>query len=119
MVAGNYARQRDISWTKAEVVVWLDLALPVIVYRVLKRTYQRYRNQTLLWGTHREHLSSLLKVWNPEQSLLAWALLQQRRLRRGCSALSRAPQWQHLRFVRLRSSEEVRVWLLQECEQRS
>lgn len=118
-VAGNYSAQRDITWPRAEVVVWLDLGLAETVWRVFNRTFKRYRSQELLWGTNHERLWPLLKVWNPAESLLAWAIQQHRRKRRAYSAMMRDPRWKHLRFVRLRSAEEVSYWLVRETQERA
>src|SRR5947207_5429705 len=35
---GNYHVVRDIVWNRANVVVWLDFSLPVILWRLTKRT---------------------------------------------------------------------------------
>jgi adenylate kinase family enzyme len=119
VVAGDYSSQRDISWPRADVVVWLDAGLAVTMWRVLKRTYQRYRSREMLWGTNRERFWPLLKVWNQHESLLAWAIRQHGRKRQAYAAMIEDQRWEHLRFVRLRSGEEVRLWVEEETRKRT
>jgi adenylate kinase family enzyme len=38
VVDGNYSKVRDIVWSRADTVVWLDYSLPVIMTRLLRRT---------------------------------------------------------------------------------
>jgi adenylate kinase family enzyme len=115
-IAGNYAMQRDISWPRAEVVVWLDVALPTTAWRVLRRTYRRCRSKELLWGTNHERFWSVLKVWNQDESLLAYAIKQHRRKRWAYAAMMQDPRWKHLRFVRLTTTEETQQWLARETQ---
>src|SRR5205823_6990985 len=41
VVDGGYGKVRDIVWGRAETLVWLDYGLPVILWRLLKRTLRR------------------------------------------------------------------------------
>src|SRR5574340_369956 len=41
VVDGNYAKVRDISWTRADTLVWLDLPLPLVLGRLANRTFRR------------------------------------------------------------------------------
>ncbi len=37
IVDGNYSKLADVTWHRADAVVWLDYRLPLIVYRVARR----------------------------------------------------------------------------------
>ena len=50
VVAGNYGKVRDIVWTRADTVVWLDLPLLITIWRVAVRTIRRVRRREMLWG---------------------------------------------------------------------
>src|SRR5437867_5486367 len=48
---GNYITPlRDTLWSKADTVVWLDVALPLIVLRLIRRTISRSLRKTELWS---------------------------------------------------------------------
>src|SRR4051812_23251994 len=38
---GNYRTVRDIVWGRADTVVWLDYSLPLILWRLSRRTFGR------------------------------------------------------------------------------
>lgn len=108
VVAGNYHREMSATiWPRAEIVIWLDLPLPLTISRILRRSWTRWRKHELLWGTNEEKFWAQLKLWSSEDSLIAYTLGSWRRShRRYLDALS-DPQWAHIRFVRLRSRAEA------------
>src|SRR5579875_900375 len=111
VMAGNYSRQRDISWPLADTVVWLDLSLPTLLRRCTTRSWRRWRSGELLWGTNRETFWEHLMLWNPERSLIAFTTKYYWRKRRELEALTADPRWSHLHFIRLRTQGEVDRWL--------
>lgn len=111
VLAGSYSNQWDISWKRAEVIVWLDIPLRVIVVRILRRSYQRWRRRELLWGTNYERLFLQLKVWDQKASLVAWAVRHDASKRRGYEAAMRDQRWQHILFHRFRSNDDAEQWM--------
>ncbi len=108
VVAGSYTVfcQRAF-WRRLETVIWLDLPLPVLLARSLKRSWQRWRARELLWGTNYERFWSQLMIWRKDESLLRWIATQYRRKRRSMKARIANPEWAHIRFVRLASAAEI------------
>jgi adenylate kinase family enzyme len=113
VIAGNYLRQQqDVSWPEAETIVWLDLSMPTVLGRCIRRTWRRWRTQEVLYGgENREIFWEHLMLWNPEKSLIAHILKTHRARRRLLEADARDHRWAHLRFIRLRSEAEVNLWL--------
>ena len=108
VVDGNYGKVRDIVWARADTVVWLDYALPVIMGRLLWRTIRRGVTREELWSGNRERL------WNhffSRDSLLLWALQTYPRRRREYPMLLAKPEYAHLAVVRLRSPRATKDWL--------
>ncbi|MGI8589260.1 MAG: AAA family ATPase [Chloroflexia bacterium] len=104
VVDGNYSRVRDISWPRADTIVWLDYSLPVILARLARRTFRRVFTQEELWNGNRE---SLRGAFIGRDSLFMWALTTYRRRRREYPQLLASPAYTHLHLVRLRSPRET------------
>lgn len=111
VVAGSYSTfSEKVFWDRLETVVWLDLPLPLVLLRVLTRSWRRWRSKELLWGTNYERFLPQLAVWRKEESLVWWAVTQQPRKRRAMIAKMTDPRWAHIRFIRLTSPREIDVF---------
>lgn len=104
---GNYSKVRDIVWGRADTVVWLDLALPIILGRLIWRSVRRIATREELWNRNRESLRAQMG----RDSLIAWALQTYRRRRKEYPMLFARPEYAHLAIVHLRSPRETRHWL--------
>ena len=110
IVAGNYTtKTQDLTWPRAEAIVFLDYPLRLILWRLLRRSWRRWRTHELLWGTNTESFWKHFTSWN--DSLLVWALRTHGRHRRRWPGFLADPRWSHIRFVRLRSPRETARWL--------
>ncbi len=108
VVAGSYTRfSQETFWPRLDTVVWLDLPLPLVVSRFLRRSWKRWRSRELIWGTNRERFWPHFMIWRGNDSLLVWIITQHGRKRRDMLAYVSDPRWAHVRFVRLRSAREV------------
>ncbi|WP_289298073.1 hypothetical protein [uncultured Reyranella sp.] len=109
IVVGNYGQVRDLVWRPADTLVWLDLPLPVVMGRLLRRTVKRAVTREELWGTgNRETLANAFLSRN---SILLYALkthrLNRERFARECEALAGVK-----RIVRLCSRRDVERFAL-------
>lgn len=111
VLAGNYDSVRDITWPRSDTLIWLDFPLRITLPRIVARSYRRWRDDELLWGTNRERFFGQFKVWDKSESLIAWNLHQRTRLRRRYTEAERDPTHQHLIFYRIASPRELRKWL--------
>lgn len=108
VVDGNYSKVRDIVWGRADTVVWLDYALAVIMWQLIRRTLQRSLTREELWSGNRE---SLRQAFFSRESILLWALQTFRRRRREYPVLLNQPAHAHLTVVHMRSPRAAREWL--------
>jgi adenylate kinase family enzyme len=105
---GNYGSIRDIVWSRADTVVWLDYALPVVLWRVTTRTIRRIASQEELWNENREQFGpSFLS----RDSIILWALHTYHRRRREYPVLFGKAEHKHLNVVHLCSPRAARQWL--------
>ncbi len=105
---GNYSSVRDIVWTRANTLVWLDYPLTVVLYRLMRRTLGRVRSSEVLWNGNRETVRGVLF---DKDSLVLWAFRTHLSRRRRYEAALQQPEFAHLQVVRLRSPRETERWL--------
>jgi adenylate kinase family enzyme len=108
VVDGNYTSTLgDLVLRRADTVVWLDLSLARVLWRVSKRTVGRVVRRTELWSGNRE---TWRNAFFTRDSLFVWAVQTHGRFRRRLPARL-ATDFPHVRLVRLRSPREIRRWL--------
>jgi adenylate kinase family enzyme len=107
VVDGNYQSVRDLVWPRAEAMVWLDYGLPVIMWRLTRRTVHRLRTGRELWNGNRERFGTVFS----RESLYLWALKTHHQRRREFPAFLQEPEHRHLAVVRLSSPAEAKRWL--------
>jgi adenylate kinase family enzyme len=100
---GNYGLVRERLWQRATHLVWLDYERPVIMARVIARTFLRAVLRTELWAGNRERWRAIVR---PSHSI-RWAWDTWARRRR--ETLQRLEQQQcvHLTVLRLRHPREA------------
>lgn len=108
VVDGNYAKVRDITWSRADTLVWLDLPLPLVLARLTRRTFNRWISREILWSGNRETLKGAIFS---KDSLFLWMLKSRKKHRRDYPRLVTEPQFAHLRVIHLTSAAQVDAWL--------
>ncbi len=111
---GNYAGVRDLTWARADLIVWLDYSLSRVLWRLTERTFRRWWRREELWNGNRETLRNHFLT---KESLYLWAIQTHRRHRR------EYPQhfagYPGVRVVRLRTPRELERWLASLAPQHS
>jgi adenylate kinase family enzyme len=108
VIDGNYTSSLgDLVLRRADTLVWLDLSLPRILWRVSRRTVGRIVRRTELWSGNRETWRNALFS---RDSLFLWALQTHGRFRRRLP-IRLTTDFGHVHLVRLRSPREIRRWL--------
>lgn len=108
VVDGNYLRARWILWHRVTTVVWLNYALPLVLWRVTRRTIRRSWQQEELWNGCRE---TWRKGFLSRDSIIWWAGKTYFRHQREFPEYFAMPQYQHIEVVELRSPAETDEWL--------
>jgi adenylate kinase family enzyme len=108
VVDGNYSGERDMIWSRADTVVWIDLPLWLVEYQVIRRSLLRWIARTELWHGNRE--AGPLD-WLDREHPIRWAWKRHPEYRVQYAALFGDAALSHLRRVRLRSRAEVRHFL--------
>ncbi len=104
IVVGIYGQVRDLTWSAADTLIWLDLPFTLVMWRLLRRTVRRVVTREDLWGTGNRE--TFAQSFMSRQSILLWAMKTHRRNRRRfaeeCERLAGQKN-----IVRLRSAREV------------
>ena len=105
---GGYAKLHDLTWRQAELVIWLDYPMPVVLVRWAGRTLRRLRSREEFWpGTgNRETVRNALR----HDGLLWWILRTHRGRRRRTER--RIMEHPEVPVLRMRSPEQTERWLV-------
>ncbi len=110
VLAGNYRHVRELTWSRAEAIIWLDYSLWTLFWRLTRRTLTRWWTQELLWGTNRETLLKHFKLWS-EDSLYHWLFKAYWPHKREYPILFADPENAHLKVIQLKSPRETEEWI--------
>lgn len=107
IIDGNYTAVRELIWNRADLVVWLDYSLPVILRRLLVRTVCRLATSADIGNGNRESLRRVLG----RRSIILWAVRSHSPLRKEYEIKIAGMRSDTPHIVRHRSPKETRVWL--------
>ena len=100
---GNYERKiGDLVLERANLAVWLDQPLPLILFRLGRRSWRRMRDDVEIWNGNKEQ-------WQHMPDLFSWTIRSHRRHRK--TEPERLSHHSGLRWVRLRSPRDVELFV--------
>lgn len=105
---GNYRKARDIIWSRADTLVWLDYNLPVVLWQLTHRTLRRIIRREILWNDNRETLRG---AFFSRDSLFLYVFSSQKTQREQYPRLLAQAEFAHLQVLHFRSREETNRWL--------
>lgn len=103
----GYPEVRDLLWTEADTVVWLDYSRAVIMPRILRRSLLRTLRRERIFGGNVETWSDWLSGEHP----VRWAWSQHAVRRAQIGERARDPRFEPLEFIRFASPQEADNWL--------
>jgi adenylate kinase family enzyme len=105
VIDGSYeAKLHGLVTDAADTVAWLDVPLPLILWRLWRRTSHRVRHKVELWNGNRESWATAFWGWD---SLFMWAIRSYFRHQREWPVRYGA----HPGYIRLRGDQAARAWL--------
>ena len=110
VVAGNYHVVRDIIWSGADTIIWLDYSFSIIFWRLLTRTARRVVTQEKLFAGNVENGWTHLKLWSGD-SLFNWFFKTYWRRKRETPILFALPENKHLKVIHFKHPKEAQRWL--------
>ena len=105
---GNYRLARELVWSRATALIWLDYAFPTVLKRALQRTIRRVATRECLFSGNREAFRS---QFFSRESILWWVITTHRRRRRLYRELIESEAFPGLRAIVLRNPREAEEFL--------
>lgn len=108
VIDGNYSSVRDLVWSRAQAVAWLDYPLSLTLRRLWQRTWRRLLHREYLWETNYERAWAQFFSRN---SIFLWALKTYHKTRILYPTLLANPENSHLKTYHFLSPRETEQWL--------
>ncbi|MFC1420113.1 AAA family ATPase [Streptacidiphilus cavernicola] len=102
----GYPEVRDLLWSRADTVVWLDYSRPVVMRRVLRRSAARTLLRRRVFGGNVETAGSWFSADHPAR----WAWSQYANRRAEIAARSADPRFAPLDVVHLGTPRAAQAW---------
>ncbi len=110
VIDGNYSKVRDLVWSRADTVTWLNYPFHIVFGRSLQRATRRVITQEECCNGNYE---SLRKTFFDRDSILWWVITTYSKNQRKYPLLFQQPEHQHLNIVQFQSSHTTENWLSQ------
>ncbi len=107
VLAGNYSSARDLVWPRADTLVWLDLPLPLTLWRSTVRVLRQARSGEPICNGNRQTVSALFFGKDP---LLWYAVKTVPHRRWQWPKVLARHEHSHLNVQHLRTVGAVRRW---------
>jgi len=108
VIDGNYAKLREIIWARGDTLIWLELPLGIVLWRLISRTLKRIITKEELWQGNRENLRT---AFFSRDSLVLYMLKTRKVHHIGYPLALKQPEYCHLKLIHLRTPAQVRNWL--------
>lgn len=105
----GYRSVRDLLWSRADTVIWLDYPRRVVMSRVVRRTaVRRWRREPLFNGNLEPPMWT---IFTDREYIVRWAWSSFASRRADMERRQAAREYRHLTIVRLRHPRETARWL--------
>ncbi len=108
VVDGNYRRTWDITWARADTLIWLNYDFPLVFSRAFRRTVRRVFTREALHHGNRE---TFRLAFLSHDSILLWIIRTHGLRRRRYGAIFAGDDWSHLRKIEFRHPREADAYV--------
>lgn len=104
VIEGNYRAVRELVWSRATAIVWLNYSILVALRRASIRSLQRIFRKETLWGGNRE---TFRRAFFSHEGPVLWILQSHHRRRRQFRQMFASDAYKHLTVFELRQPSEA------------
>lgn len=101
IICGNQSSYRHLIWPKADTIIWLDLPLPLLFFRTLRRALRNIRHKTTFCNGNRESFSRLFSRYSVLSYVIKGYFKHQRDY---CQAIKNTP---HVKWIHATSTKDM------------
>ena len=105
---GNYTRLRDITWSRATTLIWLNYPLSTVIRQWFQRTWQRAYHKEELFGGNYE---TFRRAFFSRDSLLIWILKTYHSVRARYRIIFDENQYEALEKIEFRHPRQAQAFL--------
>lgn len=103
----GYESVRDLVWSRAHAVVWLDYSRAVVLNRVVRRSARRTWGNEQIFNGNVERLGEWRKPYHPVQ----WSMRRYDKAKFEMETRFADPEYAHIAKVRVRRPAAAEWWL--------
>lgn len=107
-LSGNYNRINDLTWARADAIVWLNFPFPVVFRQALYRTFKRALTKELVCNGNTE---SLVKAFFSKDSILWWVYKTYPSMTKRYLDRKKTPLYDNYKFYEFYNHYDVREWI--------
>jgi len=112
VVDGNYSSVSELISSRADTFIFLDYPLPLVLFRLIRRSLSRLRSHEILWNNNRETWRGLFS-WRESENLILWMLSKHWVRRRQYRSTAFAEKFPHMKIIDLRRPRATKAFLAQ------
>ena len=71
VIDGNYSIVRDILWSRATTIIWLNYSFPLVLYRSISRSFKRSATKEVIFSGNVE---SFKRSFLSKESIILWVI---------------------------------------------
>jgi energy-coupling factor transporter ATP-binding protein EcfA2 len=104
IIEGNYRAVRELVWSRATAIVWLNYSILVALRRAAARSVRRILRRERLWGGNRE---TFRRAFLSHEGPVLWILQSHHRRRRQFREMLASDRYKHLTLFEARHPRDV------------
>ena len=106
---GNYGAVRDVIWSRADTIIWLDYSFFVMFQRLLIRTLIRVLRRTPVWHGNVETFERAIS----RDSIIWWGISTYSRRQKEYGVRWKSKELQDTKLLRFKEPKQAADWLRQ------